>query len=84
MKVTSASQLSHLLQESRKEQGLSQSNTAQKVGIRQDTVSKFENAPEGTRLDTLFKLLAALDLELEVRPRGEQASSDTEQWKEEW
>ncbi|MBC7002728.1 helix-turn-helix domain-containing protein [Photobacterium sp. BZF1] len=84
MKVTSATQLSHLLQESRKEQGLSQSNTAQKVGIRQDTVSKFENAPEGTRLDTLFKLLAALDLELEVRPRGEQSNSNSEQWNEEW
>ncbi|MGR5150045.1 helix-turn-helix domain-containing protein [Photobacterium alginatilyticum] len=84
MKVTSAAQLSHLLQENRKLQGLSQSSTAQKVGIRQDTVSKFENAPEGTRLDTLFKLLAALDLELEVRPRGEGGNTAGEQWQEEW
>ncbi|WP_338134921.1 MULTISPECIES: hypothetical protein [Enterobacteriaceae] len=26
--------------------------------IKQSTVSEFENHPEGTRLDTLFKLLA--------------------------
>lgn len=84
MKVTSAEQLSHVLQEIRKQQGLSQSSTAQKVGIRQDTVSKFENAPEGTKLDTLFKLLAALNLELEVNPRGASRESDPEQWQEEW
>ncbi|NAW87093.1 helix-turn-helix domain-containing protein [Photobacterium halotolerans] len=83
MKVTSARQLSHLLQDQRKKQGQSQSVVARKVGLRQDTVSKFENAPDGSRLDTLFKLLAALDLELEICPRGE-ALSTTTQWKEEW
>ncbi|UXI04687.1 helix-turn-helix domain-containing protein [Photobacterium sp. TY1-4] len=83
MKVTSAHQLSHLLQDQRKQQGQSQCVIARKVGLRQDTVSKFENAPDGTRLDTLFKLLAALDLELEIRPRGEAAPAAT-QWKEEW
>ncbi|MBV7261374.1 helix-turn-helix domain-containing protein [Photobacterium sp. WH77] len=83
MKVTSARQLSHLLQDQRKKQGQSQSVVARKVGLRQDTVSKFENAPDGSRLDTLFKLLAALDLELEICPRGEALSTAT-QWKEEW
>lgn len=83
MKVTSARQLSHLLQDQRKKQGQSQSIVARKVGLRQDTVSKFENSPDGSRLDTLFKLLAALDLELEICPRGE-ALSTTTQWKEEW
>lgn len=75
MKVTSAHQLSHLLQDQRKQQGQSQSVIARKVGLRQDTVSKFENAPDETRLDTLFKLLAAL--ELEIRPRGEAAPAAT-------
>nr|WP_202603450.1 helix-turn-helix domain-containing protein [Photobacterium halotolerans] len=72
-----------MLQDQRKKQGQSQSVVARKVGLRQDTVSKFENAPDGSRLDTLFKLLAALDLELEICPRGE-ALSTTTQWKEEW
>ena len=83
MKITSARQLSHLLQEQRKQQGQSQTLVARKVGLRQDTVSKFENTPDGTRLDTLFKLLSALDLELEVKPRG-SVSNTTEQWQEEW
>lgn len=83
MKITSAHQLSHLLQEQRKQQGQSQTLVARKVGLRQDTVSKFENTPDGTRLDTLFKLLSALDLELEVKPRG-SVSNTTEQWQEEW
>ncbi|ART83343.1 transcriptional regulator [Oceanisphaera profunda] len=83
MKVTSAHQLSHVLQDQRKQQGQSQTLVARKVGLRQDTVSKFENTPDGTRLDTLFKLLSALDLELEVKPRG-SAPNTTEQWQEEW
>ncbi|GGB31527.1 transcriptional regulator [Oceanisphaera marina] len=83
MKVTSARQLSYILQDQRKQQGQSQTVIARKVGLRQDTVSKFENTPEGTRLDTLFKLLSALDLELEVKPRGSTPNA-AEQWKEEW
>lgn len=83
MKVTSARQLSYILQDQRKQQGQSQTVIARKVGLRQDTVSKFENTPEGTRLDTLFKLLSALDLELEVNPRGSTPNA-AEQWKEEW
>lgn len=83
MKVTSARQLSYILQDQRKQQGQSQTVIARKVGLRQDTVSKFENTPEGTRLDTLFKLLSALELELEVKPRDSTPNA-AEQWKEEW
>jgi len=65
-------------------------DVAKQVGIRQDTVSKFELNPDSTKLDTLFKMLAALNLELHVVPRAEGLSSeagsvktDTD-WKEEW
>lgn len=51
--------------------------------MKQSTVSEFENHPEGTRLDTLFKLLAALDLKLQVVSwRGKNNSSDG--WDREW
>lgn len=83
MKVTSAQQLSNVLKDHRKQQKQSQTVVARKVGLRQDTISSFENTPEGTRLDTLFKLLSALNLELEVKPRG-SIYSNTEQWPEEW
>lgn len=83
MSITSAQQLSNVLQDQRKRQKKSQTAVAQNTGLRQDTISKFENSPNGTRLDTLFRLLAALNLELEVKPRGSQ-SSTTAQWSEEW
>lgn len=56
------------------------------MGIKQTTVSAFENTPESTKLDTLFKLLAALDFELHVQPRNSNAEtqSSNQQWNEEW
>ena len=61
MKVTSAKQLSVCIKDARLSQKLSQGKVAGKVGIRQDTVSSFELNPESTKLDTLFKILAALE-----------------------
>lgn len=62
MKITSAKQLSAYLKDARLSQKLSQGRVADKVGIRQDTVSSFELNPESTKLDTLFKILASLEL----------------------
>ncbi|MCL2918618.1 helix-turn-helix domain-containing protein [Shewanella litorisediminis] len=89
MKVTTSKQLSNYLKDARLAMKLSQSKVASKVGIRQDTVSSFEQNPDSTKLETLFKLLSSLNLELEVRPRASDADSadttpDTQDWKEEW
>lgn len=92
MKVTTAKQLSNYLKDTRLSLKLSQSKVANKVGIRQDTVSSFEQNPDSTKLETLFKLLASLNLELEVKKRGESidnihldnARLDDQDWKEEW
>ncbi|WP_396133467.1 helix-turn-helix domain-containing protein [Acaryochloris sp. 'Moss Beach'] len=53
------------------------------LGVRQVTVSAFENRPASTKLETLFKLLSALELELQVVPK-EQASNASQGWDEEW
>ncbi|MCD9494075.1 helix-turn-helix domain-containing protein [Photobacterium carnosum] len=86
MQITSAKMLANAVRDQRKAQNITQSNTAKLVGIKQTTVSAFENTPEGTKLDTLFKLLAALDLELHVQPRNSTAEtqSNNQQWNEEW
>ena len=78
--------LANAVRDQRKAQNITQSDTAKLVGIKQTTVSAFENTPEGTKLDTLFKLLAALDLELHVQPRNSNAEiqSSNQQWNEEW
>ncbi|WP_019211224.1 helix-turn-helix domain-containing protein [Yersinia massiliensis] len=83
MKITSAAMLANRLRNERKKSKLTQRKTAETVGLKQSTVSEFENHPDGTRLDTLFKLLAALDLELQVRPRNSNIKDNTT-WDQEW
>jgi HTH-type transcriptional regulator/antitoxin HipB len=53
------------------------------VGFKQTTVSDFELKPESTKLETLFKILAALDLELYVSER-ETELTDVSNKKREW
>lgn len=81
MKITNAKQLSVCLKNVRLTQKLSQDTVAGKVGIRQDTVSSFEKLPDSTKLETFFKILSALNLELEVKPRNMQQDKA---WQEDW
>lgn len=89
MKVTNSKQLSSYLKDVRIMQKLSQGKVASKVGIRQDTVSSFEQHPDSTKLETFFKILSALNLELTVTPRNMDAANNgasvvESSWKEEW
>ncbi|NHB93849.1 transcriptional regulator [Photorhabdus cinerea] len=99
MSITSAKMLAHALRNERKKRKLSQDKVADSIGIKQSTVSEFENYPDGTRLETLFKLLAALDLELQVTKRGallhawssssnnsqnQEGLHDQQGWDQEW
>ena len=88
MKVTNSKQLSSYLKDVRITQKLSQGKVANKFGIRQDTVSSFEQHPDSTKLETFFKILSALNLELTVTPRNANAASNdgaaASSWKEEW
>lgn len=83
MKVTSPSLLAAAVRDQRKLSKLTQSEAAKQVGIKQTTVSDFELRPESTKLETLFKLLAALDLELHVVKRG-STLDDSKVWDREW
>ena len=94
MKITSAKQLSSHLKDVRKQQGLSQYKAADKVGIKQDTVSKFEISSDHAQIATFFKLLSSLNLELEIKPRSQHLNvkptnpltpnDNTTEWNEEW
>ena len=85
MKVTNTRQLSAYMKDVIETKLLSQIKVASKVGIRQDTVSSFELSPDSTKLETFFKILSALNLELDIKPRNESGSSNSNSgWKEEW
>lgn len=66
----------------RKKLGLSQSAVAKRVGLRQQTISAFENNPESTLVETLFRILSAVNLNMELQPKGENKNKD--QWQEGW
>lgn len=82
MKITSPEQLAVFLKDTRKRRKQTQEALAEKVGLRQDTISKFENNPDKTQVETLFKILSSMNMDLHLEPRSEQSRSDT--WKEEW
>lgn len=75
MVITTAKMLSHVIREFRYQGDLSQTDVAKLAGTTQARISAFENEPERTKLETLFKILAGLELELIVQPR--KKSSDT-------
>ena len=75
MVITTAKMLSHVIREFRYQGELSHTDVAKLAGTTQARISAFENEPERTKLETLFKILAGLELELIVQPR--KKSSDT-------
>jgi HTH-type transcriptional regulator/antitoxin HipB len=70
-------QLGNSIREQRRKLGLTQEQLAEKVGVRQRTISDVESAG-AARVDTLLRMLVALDLELLVRPRTKGSASDIE------
>jgi len=83
MLIHSSKELAEYLRDRRKRQKLSQVEIGDRVGIKQATISAFENSPEGTKLETLFKLFSALDLEIQIIPK-EEVHKPSQAWKEEW
>ncbi len=75
-RARNAKQLIAALRRYRKLRHLTQNDLGRSAGVPQTTVSKVEVELIDPTLTTLFKLLAALELELEVRPRKKQ----TYQW----
>jgi HTH-type transcriptional regulator/antitoxin HipB len=62
-------QIGESLRRRRKLFGWSQEELGRRSGVKQENLSAIENGAEGVRLGTIFRLLAALDLELSVRQR---------------
>jgi len=71
-------QLGNSMRERRRKLGLTQEQLAAKAGVRQRTVSDVENAGNA-RLDTVLRILAALDLELVLRARTKGSAQDIEE-----
>lgn len=64
-----ASQLAQVLRGYRRMRGLTQQQAAERGGLLQKTVSALETAPGRATLESLLKLLVALDVELVLRAK---------------
>lgn len=62
-------QIGTAIRAERRRRGHTQAALAAATRLRQATISAVEAGEAGTRLDTLLDLMAALDLELVIRPR---------------
>jgi len=70
-------QLGNYIRQRRRDLGLTQEKLAVKVGVRQRTISDVETSA-AARVETVLRLLAALDLELVIRPRTKHSPRDIE------
>ncbi len=76
--IQTPQQLGPILQGFRREQELTQQAVGLRAGLAQNVISQIEARPGPTSLAQIFKLLAALNLELVVRQR--QATGGKPGW----
>jgi HTH-type transcriptional regulator/antitoxin HipB len=62
----------------RKNKALRQVDIAQKASVRQALISELENGATTAKLDTVIKVLAALDMDLSIVPRRKTDFDPTE------
>ena len=66
--ISSPKALGNAIKRQRKGKKLSQQKAGSAFKIEQTTVSSIEGGASGTRLETVFRMLAALGLEMVIRP----------------
>ena len=74
--VRTPKNLGHAIRQARREKNWTQALLAARSGVWQETISKVEAGKGGTKLDTVFALLAALDVEIMVEKRSKGVSSE--------
>jgi len=78
--IHSLNALGAVIKRQRKAKKLTQTQAGIEFNIDQGTLSSVEQGAEGTRLITLFRILAALNLEMVIRSKGESKKGNKEQW----
>lgn len=71
-------QIGAIVRRQRRQRGLTQEQLGEKIRLRQATISKLEAGEPATQLRTLLDALAALNLEIIVRPRSKASPSEIE------
>jgi HTH-type transcriptional regulator/antitoxin HipB len=72
-------QVGEAVRRRRRTLGLTQTSLGAKTNLRQATISGLEKGEPGTQLRTVFDVLAALGLEVVIRPRTKASSENIEE-----
>jgi len=72
-------QIGTIIQRARKQRAWTQSDLAERAGLRQGTISVIEKGDKPAKLDSILAILAALDLEFRVGERSKGAGQDIEE-----
>ena len=71
MIIRSAEELSNVVRTRRRELGLTQEELAGVIGVHRVFVSQFEGGKRSVRFDLALRLIQALGLDVDLRPRDE-------------
>lgn len=71
-------QIGTIIQRARKGRGWTQTDLAERAGLRQGTISVIETGDKPAKLDSILSVLAALELEFIIAPRSRSDASDIE------
>ncbi len=72
-KITSPKIMGQIFKSARCHKGLTQNQAGNFVGITQAMVSRIERGESNARIDTIFRLLSALELELTITPKDKDS-----------
>ena len=78
-RVYSPKSLGIALRRARKLKKLNQKQAGLPFNIEQSTISSIEQGAAGTRVETLFRMLAALDLEMVIQTK-QKPPQTAEEW----
>ena len=83
MKINNPKELSYFLKHQRRKSKRSQEDVSSKIGVQQQTISAIERNSNHAKIDTLFRIISQLDLELHLNEKY-PARTDESDWNEEW
>lgn len=79
MTIRDPKQLGAVLQRERKRHGLTQTQLAEKAGLRQQTISAVEGGKPRSELQVIFDIMAALGLEMSLTMRSGKSAPSFEE-----
>ncbi len=80
MVLVSPGDIGVALRNMRKQKGLTQTELGKRVGLDQKKVSLIENGNPNSRVESLFRILSALEVGVTLQAKVDVIASDRDEW----